>query len=467
MKPPPLPSSRNFRALGIKWIVTYFAVLVLIAIALILFLDVRRAKGFEARLQSLRDQNLPVTPAELDNWYSLPSNERDGALLFRKAIQKIVDPDPGEPRLPLVTPGEILPRSERFNESTLTAMSHHVERNDAALQLLKECSQLRYFRYPVRLSDGFDAEVRHLPDIRKAVNVLLLDAVLEAETNHPRRALESVRASLMLAESLSREPVGISQLIRYSSRGLITSCLERFASQKLLSDTDLQFACDFLGATQESGGWALGMLGNRSAGLNVLQMPVSERVAFMNDPESDAKKRDNKSGLWILQLQYVLGMHHRDCHFFLDIIDDYSHAADLPFPQRLSAVQRVAERVTQLKNTENVVPWNIISLMLLPALEKAASKEAVAVAHLRTSRTALSVQRYQARFNKLPGSLSDLVPSFLDEVPTDPFSGQPLRFETNESGFMISTLPGPDPVFGVRFEVEYSTSPSFAEDFPP
>ena len=40
----------------------------------------------------------------------------------------------------------------------------------------------------------------------------------------------------------------------------------------------------------------------------------------------------------------------------------------------------------------------------------------------------------------MPESLAVLVPTYLDEVPTDPFDGEPMRFATTDEGIVIYSI---------------------------
>lgn len=69
----------------------------------------------------------------------------------------------------------------------------------------------------------------------------------------------------------------------------------------------------------------------------------------------------------------------------------------------------------------------------LPALSnaiKAATTRNVVV-------TAIALRRYQLRHHHLPGTLGELVPDFLNSVPTDCMDGRPLRYRRNADGTFL------------------------------
>jgi hypothetical protein len=61
-------------------------------------------------------------------------------------------------------------------------------------------------------------------------------------------------------------------------------------------------------------------------------------------------------------------------------------------------------------------------------------------AQLRTIKTALAAERYRLRHGAWPEKVADLVPEFLEAVPTDPFDGQPLRWRTTPEGRVVYSV---------------------------
>ncbi len=61
------------------------------------------------------------------------------------------------------------------------------------------------------------------------------------------------------------------------------------------------------------------------------------------------------------------------------------------------------------------------------------------------ARVAVAVNRFERRHNKLPESLDELTPEFLDFIPIDLFSGQSLRYTVNDDHWIVYSI-GPDQV---------------------
>jgi hypothetical protein len=81
-----------------------------------------------------------------------------------------------------------------------------------------------------------------------------------------------------------------------------------------------------------------------------------------------------------------------------------------------------------------------VTKITLPALSKVGSIDLRVRAQLDSAITALGVERYRQAEGRLPESLEELVPKYLETVPIDPFDGKPLRYKQSETGYMIYSI---------------------------
>jgi murein DD-endopeptidase MepM/ murein hydrolase activator NlpD len=64
--------------------------------------------------------------------------------------------------------------------------------------------------------------------------------------------------------------------------------------------------------------------------------------------------------------------------------------------------------------------------------------------HDRSSRTAVAIERYRRSHGEaLPAALTDLVPTYLTEIPEDPITGQPLLYRAAADAYIVYSV-GPD-----------------------
>jgi hypothetical protein len=128
------------------------------------------------------------------------------------------------------------------------------------------------------------------------------------------------------------------------------------------------------------------------------------------------------------------GLADMDIIAYTDVMDDYLKAMQLPPHQRRDATDAIDEDI------KNISRIHIYTRLFLPALSRVTTLGVRNIAQLHTARAGLAIERYRLATGKLPDSLSDLVPTYLDAVVKDPFDGKDLRYKKLESGFVVYSI---------------------------
>ena len=110
------------------------------------------------------------------------------------------------------------------------------------------------------------------------------------------------------------------------------------------------------------------------------------------------------------------------------------------FPGRLKVVaDLMRQRVTEATDR-----GLLLNVWLSDGLDKHVNREARCLANLRLAMTAVTLEQFRASHNnRYPAGLSELTPSYLNAVLTDPFDGQPLRYRKQDAGYVLYSI-GPD-----------------------
>lgn len=53
---------------------------------------------------------------------------------------------------------------------------------------------------------------------------------------------------------------------------------------------------------------------------------------------------------------------------------------------------------------------------------------------------ALRIEQYRSENNQVPQNLDQLIPSYIETIPNDPFDGQPIRYKQTEAGYTIYSI---------------------------
>ena len=422
---PPQPRKRRWT----PWKIFFLAVglLVVLAVLLVTFAGMRfsvLAKArIEAQLAAIREAGEPATPAELEEYYRLPPDVEDTTALWLEAAAMLDTPafaaDASD--LPIVgRDSEIPPPGEPWED--LEAVEELLAKYRASLALMHQAAEAGgAARYPTDFRQHMLMSTDHVQRLRGAARLLSLEAHVRAHRGDAAGAAKSIRAILMLARSLEREPVTVSMLVRIACESIAIGLLEEqltavdFSDEQLIElQQDLR-AADYMD--------------------NVYQGLLGERVAMVAAVENlGAEGGGVRGGLWRWTQQDGIAL-------TLEHMGALIEATKEPMPQAMQAADQADQRMEQITNSSslNRIRYMVPSL-LLPALGGVFRAAARVQAVNDLADTAIAVERCRRRHGKLPEKLDDLVPEFLPQVPVDPFDGQPLRYVLDEEGCRIYSL---------------------------
>jgi hypothetical protein len=110
-------------------------------------------------------------------------------------------------------------------------------------------------------------------------------------------------------------------------------------------------------------------------------------------------------------------------------------AARMPMPERKAALTAIVQQSTR-PNRPGTVPSGWIAASTY--LEVESPRWADGSVMWNAFRTAISVERYRRdNGGRTPASLADLVPKYLNAVPTDPTSGSSMLYKPIDNGYTI------------------------------
>jgi hypothetical protein len=113
--------------------------------------------------------------------------------------------------------------------------------------------------------------------------------------------------------------------------------------------------------------------------------------------------------------------------------------------------QRKRERVKELLNSA-AFPASL----LLSADDKLFDADRRQRALLAAAAAALAAERFRRDAGRWPESLAEMVPGYLNNVPTDPFDLRPLRYQRLSDGVLIHAVGWDGSVDGVAVHVPYN-----------
>jgi hypothetical protein len=280
----------------------------------------------------------------------------------------------------------------------------------------------------VYLPDTISILLPHLQPTRELANVLAYDAMLRAHQGDVDGALESCRAGYNAGRSVGQEPFLICQLVRMAIRSVSYRSIERTLAQGQPSEAALHALQRLLEADEPEPLLLYGARGERAAMDRFMQAAQSGEIT-----RAQLMKSMSAIGLPGNELGVL---------FFVGT-SRQNRVAMLEFESRIVEIAQLSsakqtEQLQQLQQSIKDLP--LITRMLVPAVTKVADTHHRTLAELRCDIVGLAAERYRRSHGSWPAVLTDLVPDYLEQIPTDPFDDQPLRYRRQGDGVVIYSI---------------------------
>jgi hypothetical protein len=94
----------------------------------------------------------------------------------------------------------------------------------------------------------------------------------------------------------------------------------------------------------------------------------------------------------------------------------------------------------QLRKEINPITWVMALWHRRQRIENVERKHKRVIAHERLLMAELAVRCYQSEQGRLPPSLEQLVPKYLQQVPLDPFSGRPIIYHPQGTNWLLYSV---------------------------
>ena len=394
----------------------------------------------QKRLDAIRAAGQPLTAQDLAKLYPDPPPEKDACLLLKPALELLTIPDV------LAEPDEStnllffdvsLPRSGPLDPPVLAEGRKWLDRNEAAFALIP-WSKLEGAWVGSGFTNGFNFLTQApLSKMRNLVRLLCINAVLQAEQQHPHEAALSLQHAGIIGNTLKND---MPLVVRAITQSVISRSLQRVLNRVNLPDADLVSFPKFLtltniGATRES--WIINERPNALFAADLLESQTSQLTKGVVSPLRRVT----------LAFKGEILYHVEDLLQYLDWSDHCLAAFDTPAPnaiQTLRNIEKLQDDAVKNKHALlDVFKMRRFSLLSMeePKISGAFLIELKTVAQVRVAVAAVAVERWRsAHGGKVPGSLADLAPNFLPAVPADPFDGQPLRYNKLAKGYVIYSI---------------------------
>jgi len=407
----------------------------IVGLLLLLFVSFRVSGSLKLKkqIEVLRNQGFPVTLEELDRWYNIPEGAKNAADVYMAAFSNYVKWDEDAQReVPVFGKASLPARTQPLDASTRQLVGKFLSDNEKTLTLLHEAASVEHCRYPIDLTKG-SVDLMERPgstaswveDIRASTRLLRLESLSHCENQDPDKALESIRANFALARFIGA-PLLVHRLIHNSVQSQTYKSIERILNRMQLTDEQLLSLSAWIKESRSDEGYIKALVGERCIGLSAFRGPVGQAIGQTGS--------QGRAALLFFGFWKMLGLHYGDALGYIGLMQEYIDAMELPSDERLLVFNSIQKDVHGGKR------GGLLTRLIWPALARTLDIDTRCTANALAAQTALAVERYRLAEGRLPESLENLVPAYMEFVPKDPFNGRTLRYLTLESGFVVYSV---------------------------
>jgi tetratricopeptide (TPR) repeat protein len=316
---------------------------------------------------------------------------------------------------------------------------------DSAIEEVRQAGKLPYSRFPVEYDkeDPWAILLPHLAALKRCSQVLQLRAIAELQNGQSEKAMEDVKLSLRLTDSIRTEPFLISHLVRiaivnialqpvweglaehkWSDAQLVEldrelARLDFLTDYKLPMHSELVFAqCVTFDRLRRHPEQLYNMFSDLShmSGENTYSPPVPPRILCRLIPSGWLYQNQLRCARPMMELCLPLA--------------DVNRGIISP------TAARQADAVIEA-DTKHPNPYNIAEKIFLPALGAATKKFAQGQESADLARVACALECYRLAHGEYPESLDVLAPQFIAKLPHDIINGQPLNYRRTADGRFV------------------------------
>jgi hypothetical protein len=309
---------------------------------------------------------------------------------------------------------------------------------DPAIEEVRQAGRLPFSRFPLNYHKDNPAAILlpHLASLRGCARVLQLRGMAELQNGQSDKALEDVKLTLRLVDSLRTEPILISHLVRIAIlQAAIQPVWEGLAEQKW-SDAQLAELDRELSRLDFLADYHLSMRGE----LVLFQDGIFEFLRRHREELFNLSDGNSPPPSLMARFAFHLPpggwFYQNQLHCARPMVELYLPLADVNQRIISPAATRRADTAVNA-DTKHTTPYNIIEKMLLPALGNAARRFAIGQSSVDLARVGIALERYRLTHGGYPETLDALAPQFMEKIPHDVINGQPLHYRREANGQFV------------------------------
>lgn len=386
----------------------------------------------QAFLEDAKAKGIPISLKEIA---PRCDDAQNGARFWKAAEALFIIPEGEEKGL---TSGALMNRTidDFFSARTLKEESRKklaelIAINRRVIDLVTEASEKPCFRLG-NWTDLAVPEPGPLVNMIRVMRLLGIDAVFQAEAGQTDVGLERCRQGMIFTRKTLEDPFLINDLVALADMKTLLVCLNRIVRDREIdSETLADWKQEMDPESWRTKFWRCVQTER------VLNLERGLRVI-----SGDSRFLREMGSVWN-SLFYWLSrpLQKSEIIWGQSQLLDLEKRVNQPYYKIKWQERNGLTSASAEERTREAVPWYAkISGWQLVNFQSAFLKEATLEAMMLTTRAGLACKMYKKKSGHYPESLDALVPEFLDKVPVDPFTGQPLIYRLQDGGVLIYSM---------------------------
>jgi len=265
-------------------------------------------------------------------------------------------------------------------------------------------------------------EPANLVKMIQVIRLLGIEAVLRAEAGQSNEGLELCRQGMVFIRKTLDEPFLINNLVALANMKSLVVCLNSIIRNREIDPETLASWKQEMDPEAWRAKFSKCVQTERVLGLEMGLRAIKGDRGALEETESEGNLRFYWLSRPILKSQVI---------FVQNYFRDFEKIVALPYYELKGRLQKESQ-------VRQAIPWYFkMSGLQMPEFPSVFLKEATLEAMMLTTKAGLACKIYKKQTGHYPETLDALVPDFLDRVPVDPFTGQPLVYRVREDGGVI------------------------------
>ncbi len=285
----------------------------------------------------------------------------------------------------------------------------------------------------------YSAKRSELSLIKNTSNLIEIDTLKNIIEGDIDQALTGIQSQIIVARSLNPPIDGVSLSVRNFVFGKTVQLLERVIAHSQTETLKLAQIRSLIELELKDSNQILldALRGDRAMSFHTLGLAANQKMSLrgMSGFDSSQKSYFNALKHWLLLQARLITCQSIATSESTRIIETIA----LPKNKRLEKFHIIEKEIKEV--AANISPrWQGLGYISIGGLIMATNIHQRVTTKLEITNLAIAAELFRLENNRWPGSLKELVPNQINEIPMDRYSGEKMKMKTLVDGIIIYSV---------------------------